>query len=172
MMSNRRTGSKLPLAAAFLFILTAISASAQQCNSKTAGYFKQMPAFSRAGPSPIALAGIIRSLTGAIGNPARGRQIMADEAQGNCLACHPVPALGDRPAHGNLGPSLAGVGGRYTEPQLRQILVDPGVLFPETVMPAYHKPPTFDRIPQALAGKTILSASEVEDIVAFLKNLK
>jgi sulfur-oxidizing protein SoxX len=171
-MNNRSLSAALSLSVSFLCIATASPAGAQQCTPKTAGYFTQMPAFGRTAPSPVQLAGIPQSLTGAIGSPARGRQVVADEGKGNCLACHPVPALSELADHGDLGPNLAGVGARFTEAQLRQILVDPNVLFQDTIMPAYHKPPAFDRVPADLAGKTVLSADEVEDIVAFLKNLK
>lgn len=171
-MNNSSICAARPLGVMLLVIAAASPAGAQQCVPKTAGYFTQMPVFSRAGPSPVQLAGIPQSLTGAIGSPARGRQLAADESKGNCLACHQVPALSELADHGDLGPNLAGVGARYTEAQLRQILVDPDVLFQDTLMPAYHTPPSFSRVPEALAGKTVLSVGEVEDIVAFLKNLK
>jgi sulfur-oxidizing protein SoxX len=171
-MSIGPKGIVCSLGAAALFAFFCASASAQQCKPKTAGYFMEMTASSPRALSPVQLAGIVRSLTGSIGDPARGRGVMADPDKGNCLACHNVPALGDQPGNGDLGPSLNGVGGRYTEGQIRQILVDPGVLFPDSVMPAYYKPLQYSGIPDKLAGKTVLSAGEVEDIVAFLKNLR
>src|SRR5688572_18557992 len=120
--------------------LVAISggAKALECKLKTAGYFQQMAALASKAPSPAELVGIVQSLTGSIGDPARGRVVMIDKEKGNCLACHRVPVLGEEPAHGDLGPNLNGVGGRFTEAQLRQIIVDPKVLFPNTLMPAFH----------------------------------
>jgi L-cysteine S-thiosulfotransferase len=160
------------LAAALMLALPKAPAAAQQCKPKTTGYFTQMTAASARTLSPVAFAGIIHSLTGSIGDPGRGRVVMTDPDKGNCLSCHNIPALGDQPGHGDLGPSLNGVGGRYTEAQIRQIIVDPGVLFPDTVMPAYFKPLKFADVPDKLNGKTVLSAGEVEDIIAFLKNLR
>jgi sulfur-oxidizing protein SoxX len=154
--------------------LVAISggANALECKPKTAGYFQQMAAFASKAPSPAELVGIVQSLTGSIGDPARGRVVMIDKEKGNCLACHRVPVLGEEPAHGDLGPNLNGVGGRFTEAQLRQIIVDPKVLFPNTLMPAFHISPDFQRVPQNLAANTVLAPGEVEDVIAFLKNLR
>ena len=160
------------LSAALTLAVLGSSAEAQQCKPKTAGYFKQMAEFNKVDQTPVELAGIPKSLTGSIGAPERGRKLIAEEKKTLCLACHTIPSLGKPPYHGDLGPSLDGVGERYTTAQIRQVIVDAKVLFPETVMPAYHIPPTFDRVPKDLAGKTVLSASEVEDIVAFLRNLK
>ncbi len=148
------------------------AAEAQQCNPKTAGYFTQMAVSPRGTASPTDLAGIINSLTGSIGDPTRGSAVMADAGKGDCLACHRVPAIGGDTPQGDLGPNLSGVAVRYSGAQLRQIVVDPKVLMPNTVMPAYHKPSAFDRVPAKLIGKTVLSAGEVEDIVAFLKTLR
>lgn len=154
--------------------LAAISgrANALECKPKTAGYFQQMAALASKAPSPAELVGIVQSLTGSIGDPARGRVVMIDKEKGNCLACHRVPVLGEEPAHGDLGPNLNGVGGRFTEAQLRQIIVDPKVLFPNTLMPAFHISPDFQRVPQNLAANTVLAPGEVEDVIAFLKNLR
>jgi sulfur-oxidizing protein SoxX len=145
--------------------------SALECKPKTAGYFQNMAAFAKTAPSPADLVGIVQSLTGSIGDPARGRLVLVDRDKGNCLACHRIPALSEEPAHGDLGPNLNGVGGRFTEPQLRQIVADPKVLFPNTVMPAFHMVPDFQRVPKNLAG-TVLTPGEVEDVVAFLKDLR
>jgi sulfur-oxidizing protein SoxX len=146
-------------------------ARAAQCTPKTAGYFLQAePSLKTVSPSTM--AGIIASLTGSIGDPVRGRLIMADRERGNCLACHRVAVMSEEPNQGNLGPNLNAVGGRYTEAQLRQLIVDPKMLYPNTVMPAFHAAPDFARVPEGLAGKPVLSAGEVEDVIAFLKNLK
>jgi sulfur-oxidizing protein SoxX len=158
--------------AAIVFATISGKADALECKPKTAGYFLQMATFAKTAPSPADLAGIARSLTGSIGDPARGRIVLVDKDKGNCLACHRVPALSEEPAQGDLGPNLNGVGGRFTEAQLRQIMVDPKVLFPNTVMPAFHIVPDFQRIPRNLAGNTVLAPGEVEDVIAFLKDLR
>lgn len=159
------------VAALFLLVAASPTASAQQCKPKTAGYFLEIEPGLNA-RSPGELAGIAASLTGSIGDPVRGGIVMADGNKGNCLACHRVPSLADAQAQGDLGTNLNGVGARYTEPQLRQLIVDPKVLFPTTVMPAYHKSPDFSRVPPSFAGQMVLSPGEVEDVIAFLKNLK
>lgn len=158
--------------AALLAIGLSSGATALECHPKTAGYFQQMAAFANSGPSPSDLAGIIRPLAESIGDPARGRVVMIEKEKGNCLACHRVPALSEVPLHGDVGPNLTGVGGRFTEAQLRQIVVDPKTFFPNTVMPAFHISPDFQRVPRNLAGNTVLAPGEVEDVVAFLKELR
>jgi sulfur-oxidizing protein SoxX len=158
--------------AAMVFTAISSGAHALECKPKTAGYFQQMAAFANKSLSPGDLVGITQSLTGAIGDPARGRLVMIDKEKGNCLACHRVPALGEEPTHGDLGPNLNGVSARFTEAQLRQIIVDPKVLFPNTIMPAFHISPEFQRVPRSLAANTVLPPGDVEDVIAFLKNLR
>jgi sulfur-oxidizing protein SoxX len=153
--------------AALLACLGAGPAAAQQCKFKPAGYFTRMPAFARA--KPTEMVGIAQPVEGIMGNPGRGGQIAAETQKAACLACHRVPGLR---GESDLGPNLGGAGQRYTEAQLRQIVVDPHKLFPDSVMPAYYKPAGYARVPAPAAGKTILSAQDVEDVVAFLKNLK
>jgi L-cysteine S-thiosulfotransferase len=163
---ERKTLSVLA-GAALLSCLAVGAAVAQQCKPKAVGYFTRMATFSRA--KPAEMVGLAEPVTGAIGNPGRGGQIAAEAQKGGCLACHRVPGFG---GEADLGPNLASAGQRYTEAQLRQIVVDPHKLFPDSVMPAYYKAADYARVPPGLAGKTILSAQDVEDVVAFLKNLK
>jgi L-cysteine S-thiosulfotransferase len=148
------------------------TALALQCTPKTAGFFKEMESASARVPLPIASSGDSRSLTGALGDPQKGRTVMIDPDKGNCIACHRVAALSGEPSHGDLGSTLNGVGSRYTEAQLRQLVVNPKVMIPNTIMPSYHKTEGLERVPAAFAGQPILSAAEVEDVVAFLKTLR
>jgi sulfur-oxidizing protein SoxX len=115
--------------------------------------------------------GMDRALTGQPGDADRGRAIAIDAAKGNCIICHalPVPEL-PADAFGDVGPPLAGVGSRQSVPALRQRIVDPRVMLPDTIMPAYFVT-TYTRVQAAYAGKTILSAQEVEDLVAYLASL-
>ena len=116
-------------------------------------------------------AGAIRhSLTGAPGDPSRGRAIVADRQRGLCLLCHTGP-FPDRPFQGNLAPSLAGAGSRLAEGQLRLQLVDGVRLNPDTIMPSYYRIDGLNRVGPAFQGKPILSAEEIEDVVAFLTTL-
>jgi L-cysteine S-thiosulfotransferase len=114
-----------------------------------------------------------QSLTGQAGDPVRGRAIASDPRKGNCIICHamPIPELSSD-AFGNIGPSLAGIGSRRSAPELRQRIVDPRVLSPDTVMPPYFVTTGLTRVQTAYVGKTILSAQELEDLLAYLASLK
>jgi sulfur-oxidizing protein SoxX len=113
------------------------------------------------------------SLTGQAGDPVRGRTVATDARQGNCIICHAmtIPEL-SADAFGDIGPSLAGVGSRLSASALRQRIADPRVLSPDTLMPSYFATTGFTRVQAAYVGMTILSAQEVEDLVAYLASLK
>lgn len=111
------------------------------------------------------------SLTGRPGDPARGRAIVADRTRGLCLLCHAGPFPEER-FQGDLGPDLAGVGGRRSVGQLRLRLVDGRALNPGSIMPSYHKVDGLARVSAAWRGRTILEAAEIEDVVAFLATLR
>ncbi len=111
------------------------------------------------------------SLTGKPGNPEKGREAAVGRRKGNCLACHVMP-IPEEQFHGEVGPSLEGVGSRYSEGELRLRIVDPKVLNPDTIMPAFYKADGLHRVAKKHKGKTMLTAQEVEDIVAYLKTLK
>jgi L-cysteine S-thiosulfotransferase len=114
---------------------------------------------------------IPKSLTGKPGDAKKGRKLAINRKKGNCLACHAMP-IPEQPYHGNIGTDLNGAGGRYTEGELRLRLVDSKVVNPDTIMPAFYKNTGFHRVLKKFKGKTILSAQEVEDIVAYVKTLK
>ena len=96
---------------------------------------------------------------------------MLDRAGGDCIICHAMP-LPQRQFHGNVGPPLDGVGSRYTAGELRLRIVDPKVINPETVMPAYYKVEGLHRALDRYRGQPILTAQQVEDVVAYLLTLK
>ena len=114
---------------------------------------------------------IPQSLTGARGDPARGRAIVANRQVGLCLLCHSGPFPEER-FQGNLAPSLEGAGKRWSEGQLRLRIVDSGRINPATIMPAYHRTEGLVRVAPAWRGKPVLSAEQIEDVVAFLMTLK
>jgi sulfur-oxidizing protein SoxX len=115
--------------------------------------------------------GLPESLTGARGDPARGRAIVANRQVGLCLLCHSGPFPEER-LQGNLATDLAGAGSRWSEAQLRLRIVDPDRITPGTIMPAYHRTDALVRVAPAFRGKPILTAEQIEDVVAFLTTLK
>lgn len=114
---------------------------------------------------------VVQSLTGSAGDPARGRAIIADRQKGFCLLCHGGP-FPEEPLQGNLAPSLAGAGSRWTEGQLRLRLMDNKRVNPESIMPAYHRIEGLNRVGANWRERPILSAAEIEDVLAFLMGLK
>ena len=111
------------------------------------------------------------SLTATPGDAARGRRIVASRQQGLCLLCHSGPFPEER-FQGDLSPSLAGAGSRWTEGQLRLRLVDSSRLNPATIMPSYYRIEGFNRVAPSFRGKPVLTAEQIEDVVAFLATLK
>lgn len=111
------------------------------------------------------------SLTGQPGDAARGRAIVANRSVGLCLLCHSGPIAEER-FQGNLAPSLAGAGSRWSEGQLRLRIVDGARLNADTIMPAYYRTSGLQRVARSFDGKTLLSAAQVEDVVAYLATLK
>jgi L-cysteine S-thiosulfotransferase len=112
-------------------------------------------------------------LTGTPGDPVNGRKVFADRRLGNCLACHQVNDLNDQQFHGDVGPELNGVAERYDAAQLRGIIANAKKLFTEdTVMPGFYTLEVGATVREESVGKTIISAQEVEDVVAYLATLK
>ena len=111
------------------------------------------------------------SLTGQPGDAARGRAIVANRSVGLCLLCHSGPIAEER-FQGNLAPSLAGARSRWSEGQLRLRIVDGARLNADTIMPAYYRTSGLQRVARSFDGKTLMSAAQVEDVVAYLATLK
>jgi sulfur-oxidizing protein SoxX len=112
-----------------------------------------------------------KPLTDAPGDAARGRAIVANRTVGLCLLCHSGPIPEER-FQGNLAPSLAGAGSRSTPAQLRLRIVDAARLNPDTIMPPYFRVDGLSRVAKNFQGKSILSAQQIEDVVAYLATLK
>jgi sulfur-oxidizing protein SoxX len=96
---------------------------------------------------------------------------VANRQVGLCLLCHRAPIPEER-FQGDLAPDLKGVASRLSEAQIRGRIVDPSKANPDTIMPAYFKTEGLSHVANAYRGKTILSAEQIEDVVAYLSTLK
>lgn len=114
---------------------------------------------------------IVESLTRRSGDPANGKKVVMDLKRGNCLACHVMP-IPEQPFHGDVGPPLIGIANKYNEGQLRLRVVNAKVFNSLSVMPPFYKAEGFNRVLKEFQGKTILTAQEVEDVVAYLMTLQ
>jgi sulfur-oxidizing protein SoxX len=122
---------------------------------------------------PYAIVGdaIVKPLTSEPGEPARGLAVILDRKLGNCQSCHNIP-IPNSPDHGNIGPDLTGVGKSLTAGQLRLRLVNMKVIDPQTIMPAYYREAGLHGVLKEFVGKPILTAQQIEDLVAYLQTLK
>ena len=105
------------------------------------------------------------------GDPARGRAIVVNRQVGLCLLCHSGPFPEER-MQGTIGTDLRGAGTRWSEGQLRLRVVDSRRLDPDTIMPSFYRTEGLARVAAAWRGNPLLSAEQVEDVVAFLATLK
>jgi sulfur-oxidizing protein SoxX len=132
-----------------------------------------VPASAEEGLRPFAVVGdtIPASLTGAPGDAERGLKIVISRQVGLCLLCHAGPYPQER-FQGTMAPDLTGAGARWNEGQLRLRMVDAAKINPETIMPPYYRVDGLTRVAPGFRGKTILSAEQIEDVVAYLMTLR
>ncbi|MEM5472291.1 sulfur oxidation c-type cytochrome SoxX [Hoeflea sp. AS60] len=117
--------------------------------------------------------GVTASLTGVAGDPVAGAEAFKSRKLGNCLACHVNADMSGELFQGNVGPALDGVASRWDEPQLRAIVANSKAVFTEaTVMPGFYSLKVGAHVAEDFQGKTILTAQQVEDVVAYLGTLK
>ena len=129
------------------------------------------PAKAQVAPFAVTGDAIESPLAGLAGDATRGAAVVRNRETANCLICHAIPD--DREAFmGDLGPPLAGVGARLAQAQLRLRVMDPTLLNPGSVMPAYYRVEGLVRVDPRWAGRPVLSAQEIEDVVAWLATLK
>jgi sulfur-oxidizing protein SoxX len=123
----------------------------------------------------LALAALLSAVASAAlamdGDAARGRAIVANRQLSLCLLCHTGPIPEER-FQGNLAPDLQGAGSRWSADQLRERIMDASRFNPDTIMPAYYKTDGLQRVAGAYKDKTILTAQQIEDVVAWLQTLK
>ncbi len=115
--------------------------------------------------------GIPTPLTDRPGDAERGWRIVLDRERGDCVVCHALP-LPEHYFHGTVGLPLDNVGNRYTAAELRLRLLDPKAMNPHSIMPAYHTVAGLHSVLEAYRGKPILTAQEIEDVVAYLLTLR
>ena len=120
--------------------------------------------------SPVTAGGMHEPLTDTPGDPARGRAIVADRRVGLCILCHAAP-LPEFPFMGDLAPDLTGVGSRLTKAEIRERIVDSRRVNPDTIMPPFYATSDLTRVHPRWKGATILTAQQVEDVVAYLATL-
>lgn len=126
------------------------------------------------GPADVEVSAINidKPLTSQVGDVAEGRKVFADRKLGNCLACHANTELSEQLFHGEVGPALDGVASRWKPEQLRTIVVNAKIVFTDlTVMPAFYSLDVGENVREDLIGETILTAQQVEDLVAYLGTL-
>ena len=114
---------------------------------------------------------IAQSLTGEPGDAERGLKIVTNRPVGLCLLCHSGPYPGER-FQGTMAPDLSGAGSRWNEGQLRLRIVDASRVNRDTIMPPYYRVDGLNRVAPNFRGKTILTAEQIEDVVAYLMTLK
>ncbi|HEY9212852.1 MAG TPA: sulfur oxidation c-type cytochrome SoxX [Ancylobacter sp.] len=122
-------------------------------------------------PYAVTADAINEPLAGHRGDPARGQVLLGERHRSLCILCHALPS-GAAQLQGTLAPSLAGIGSRLSEGQIRLRLVDMKRLNPESIMPAYYSLHTGARTAQAWQNKPVLEAAEIEHLVAYLVTLK
>ncbi len=120
-------------------------------------------------PAQIVADTIPVPLTATPGNAAAGRDLLVKRENANCILCHAIP---DARFAGNLAPPLTGAGARLSAAQLRLRVVDNSKANPNTIMPSYYRTEGLIDVAAQYRGKTVLTAQEVEDVVAYLETLK
>lgn len=139
------------------------------------------PVFAEIPPGDVTYeeGAVAQSLSGQPGDPVAGAKVMTTAALGNCVACHVIAQMPDVEFPGNIGPPLDGAADRWSEAQLRGIVANAKMTFEGSFMPGFYKSSGFTRPGNAYTGKAaeeplppILTAQQVEDVVAYLLTLK
>ncbi|WP_116809751.1 sulfur oxidation c-type cytochrome SoxX [Steroidobacter cummioxidans] len=125
---------------------------------------------------PYAVTGdaIEKSLTGQAGDAKRGAELIQQRHKSLCVLCHSGP-FPDPHLQGTLAPDLTGIGERLSAGQLRLRIVDTKRLNPASIMPTYYGVIANDkdtRVADGWRNKPVLTAEEIEDLVAYLQTLR
>lgn len=111
------------------------------------------------------------SLTSAPGNVEHGEMEFISRDGAHCVLCHVVDGL-DAEFQGNVGPDLSLVGDRFTSGQIRLRIVDYQIVQPGTLMPSYYRTHDLYQVGDEFTDAPVLSAQDVEDLVAYLSALR
>jgi sulfur-oxidizing protein SoxX len=114
---------------------------------------------------------VMASLTGVAGDAVNAREVFKNRKQGNCLACHVNAGMPEESFHGEVGPEMTGAADRWSAEELRGIVSNSKMMFEGTIMPAFYRDTGLERPLKKFAGQTILTAQQVEDVVAYLQTL-
>ena len=106
---------------------------------------------------------------GPTGDAVRGREVFVSREGGHCVLCHRVPGVA---VAGDVGPALDGIGARLSPGEIRYRIADITRVNPDAVMPAFHRTEGLSRVAPAYAGRPVLDARQVEDVVAYLGSLR
>lgn len=109
-------------------------------------------------------------LGGHEGSAEQGARIARDRQRGDCVICHRLPAPDER-FQGNVGPALHGIGDRLDAAQIRLRIAANRQLHPQSVMPDYCRSGDRHAVDRRFEGEPLLSAAEIEHLVAWLSNL-
>ncbi len=163
-MGWRYTGG--PVKRAIVRCLFGIAVAAASVAGSSTVYSQDVPITYRIDNGKISTP-----LTREAGDAARGRAAVLSREAGNCFLCHSFPDAGQT-ALGDIGPPLAGIGGRLTAAQLRLRLVDSTRINPKSVMPAYYRTEGLHQVAAAYRGKPLLTAQQIEDVIVYLLTLR
>ena len=121
-------------------------------------------------PFEVVGDGIPSPLGGHTGSSEAGRDVAAARQRGDCSICHRLPLPNAR-FHGNVGPDLTAIGSRLTAAQIRLRVTANRHFNPESVMPDYCTGHGRHEVASAYTDQPILTAQEIEDLVAWLSSL-
>ena len=128
-----------------------------------------LAACDRSPSTDIALEsdGLPMARSAMVGDMERGRALFSSRDGGQCVLCHAIDGL-DTPFQGDVGPALTHLGDRLSADQIRLRIVDPARIWPDTIMPAYGRKDGLNQVDPAYEDQPILSAQDIEDLVAYL----
>ncbi|MEO0616670.1 MAG: sulfur oxidation c-type cytochrome SoxX [Pseudomonadota bacterium] len=115
--------------------------------------------------------GLPAPLTDVPGDARAGEAVFVAREAGHCITCHQVAGL-EAAFQGNVGPELTGIGSRRSAAYLRDRIMDPTRLNPDATMPGYYRSRDLRQVPPSARGTTLLTAQQIEDVVAYLMSLE